>query len=1093
MTIELYSSDRIENLVNQLVSLIRKEKPSSPFEPIEILISSSGIKRFINFHLAKKLEVAANIRYSDVHTFFWRLLYELREDKKTPFRHRYSPEILQWQILNIFQSNRIPESVKNKLNNYLNSHKTAKYDLSKIIAQLFNQYMIYRPEWIRKWDNNQSINNLEEDEQWKKDEQWQRDLWYTIRQLLSDKNRVELLDYLLETLRKFPPKSFRLPERIFIFAVGVLPPMYLHLLNELSNHCEIYLLVSAPSCEYWADAQKNNPDDNPLLASLGIQGRDFFDDLHDNDKFHFNESENFDETKLSDNLSLLQLVQYGIRHFQSLKDIINKKGKILADDSIVLHSAYSPIRELHAVKDAILHFLQDNPQYSVDDIAVLSPNIEAYAPYIEAVFGQNAVDNIPLSFSIADTAISTGKPYLQAWSALLQLFDSRMEIDHVLSLLDNECILHKAGLTRSDLSLINAVLSQLNTHFAWDVNERQKYGGVENEDLFSWIQSINRIIAGLMLPEHIDYCHNIAPLHLDINLLPILKSFILLLETVQNHRREWQNAVTVNEWAERLRRIHTDLLDDNSFDATEFLAQLDNWQDECREAHLDTPISTKIVFMHIRHWLIRPDEMNFLKGGISFGSLVPLRSLPFAFLALLGMDAGTFPRPNMARPFDLMQIKPQKGDRSRRNDDRYLFLETIISARKVLYLSYVGKDIYNDNKLAPSELIWELGDTLTTLTQSEKEYWEEHTIFHPLQPFSHKYFCTNQNSNNLKLSFRQKYKNALNNNHVIQNNPDITCEKNHSLNWLDFLCFWKNPIRYYLQQNIDWKEPYIKQEYNKNESFIVENKNTTNILEQYYHQKPYIDECLTAQNYFPTAYLGESARKQYKQYAEQLHQQIDTLGKTEDFNLELFSLNFSGSLNNMDLVNHRRIILDGTNYKEIKIDILIRYWLEHLIANIAFKKISTIIFCPNKKNKTIQFEYVEKNKAQQYIKNWIEYYQKGQQEIIYFFPRSIKETIKKIEEEEQIVNKLINHLKNNLFIDETMLKLTKKIIDIAHKEWFSNSDSNKGESEIISHQILFNENYFKFQPLLVDCPTSPINTVNFIQMIELMLPLKKYM
>lgn len=1084
MTIKLYTSDRIENLVDQLALLICEEKPSSPFNPIEILISSAGIKRFVNFSLAKKLKVAANINYSNIHTFFWRLVYELREDKKTPFRHRYAPEILQWQILKIFQSNNMPKSVKKALDNYLKSHQTAQYDLAQIISQLFNQYMIYRPEWIIKWDNNQLVGDLG------KDEEWQKDLWYTIRQLSSDKNRVELLHYLLKKLQESPPKSFRLPERVFIFCVGALAPMYLHLLDKLSKHCHIYLLVSSPCCEYWGDSQKNNSDGNPLLSSLGGQGRDFFNDLYDNDKFRFDdEIENFDTTELSNSLSLLQLVQYGIRHFQPLKEIIQKIGTVQADDSIVLHSAYSPIRELYAVKDAILYFLQENPQYSTDDVAVLSPNIEAYAPYIEAVFGQNAVDNIPLPFSLADTAISTGKPYLQAWSLLLQVFDSRMEIDYVLSLLDNECILQKAGLTRADLPLIDAVFHQLNTRFAWDSAERQQYGGVENEDLFSWIQALNRIMAGLMLPENVDYCHHIAPLHLDINLLPTLKSLILLIETVQYHRQLWQTAASVDEWTERLRRIHSDLLDDNSVDSAEFLSQIDHWQSECGEAQLDTPINATTVVMHIQKWLVRPNEVNFLKGGISFGSLVPLRSLPFAFLALLGMDASTFPRPNVARPFDLMQVKPQKGDRSRRDDDRYLFLETIISARKVLYLSYVGKDIHDDSKLAPSELIWELGDTLTTLTQSEKEYWEEHTISHPLQPFSAKYF----HSGSLKLSFRQKYKNALNNNHIIQNEDNIQYVENHSLNWLDFLQFWKNPARYYLQQHIAWQEPYYQKKYNKNESFIVENQNATEILEQYYHQKSNIDEYLIAKNYFPTAYLGKNAQKQYQQYAEQLRKKIDTLGKTEDFNLELCSLNFSGSLNNVDLSNHCRIILDGTNYSEIHIGILIKYWLEHLIANIAFAQIDTIIFCPNKKDKKIiKLESIEKNQAQQYIKQWIKYYQKGQQEPTYFFPKSMKKIIKETKEEQQI-EELINHLKNNIIIDETSLKLTKKIIDNAHKEWFSNNNDHKGESETISYQILFNENHLKNKMLLSNYPISPINTSYFIQMLELMLPLKKYL
>ena len=169
MSISLFRSDRIEELVQKLADLIKNNPQKNIFLPIEILIASDGMKHFVNFSLAQKLGVASNIRYSKVHSFFWRILYEANKNQIKPFRHSYAPEILQWQILKIFQSDKIPETVKKAVDNYLKSHDTAAYGLAQTLAKLFEQYMIHRSDWIRAWSKNQLIGKLGKDEEWQKD------------------------------------------------------------------------------------------------------------------------------------------------------------------------------------------------------------------------------------------------------------------------------------------------------------------------------------------------------------------------------------------------------------------------------------------------------------------------------------------------------------------------------------------------------------------------------------------------------------------------------------------------------------------------------------------------------------------------------------------------------------------------------------------------------------------------------------------------------------------------------------------------------------------------------------------------------------
>src|SRR5690606_16281094 len=118
---------------------------------------------------------------------------------------------------------------------------------------------------------------------------------------------------------------------------------------------------------------------------------------------------------------------------------------------------------------------------------------------------------------------------------------------------------------------------------------------------------------------------------------------------------------------------------------------------------------------------------------------VPMRSLPFRLVCLLGLDDGAFPRRNPPAGFDLIARHPRRGDRARRLDDRYLLLETLLSAREALYLSYVGRDPRDNAELPPSVLLSEVLEavdlTVAPLADGRKAS-QRIVIAHPLQPFA---------------------------------------------------------------------------------------------------------------------------------------------------------------------------------------------------------------------------------------------------------------------------------------------------------------------------------------------------------------------
>jgi exodeoxyribonuclease V gamma subunit len=104
--------------------------------------------------------------------------------------------------------------------------------------------------------------------------------------------------------------------------------------------------------------------------------------------------------------------------------------------------------------------------------------------------------------------------------------------------------------------------------------------------------------------------------------------------------------------------------------------------------------------------------------------------------------------------FDLMCSDYRPGDRSRREDDRYLFLEALLSARERLHVSWVGRSIHDQSERPPSVLVAQLRDhiaagwrlvgddapTGASPADSGVRLLDALTLTHRLQPFDDAYF-----------------------------------------------------------------------------------------------------------------------------------------------------------------------------------------------------------------------------------------------------------------------------------------------------------------------------------------------------------------
>ena len=985
----LYQSNRLESLAALFAGIQRVRPLESALAAEQIVVQSQGMRRYLSVYLARELGVAANLQFSLPAGLTWQLMQKLIPD--IPALSPFSPEVMRWRLLDLFRSERFQttsefENVRSILQSYLGSGESADYQLAGQLADIFDQYLVYRPQWIDAWQEGKLLGLGE-------DEVWQAQLWrYLDDGNQSAPHRVALWEKLLSSLDKA-----HLPERFFVFGISTMAPMYLQLLQKISEHCDVFVFALNPSGQYWgnvieaAQLLKGGDDadlsqtGHPLLASLGKQGRDFFDFLTE---IGLEEQPVFEE--VSDD-TLLHCLQNDIQNLRMPSE--HSRADLLDDGSVRIVSAHSPLRELQILKDKLLRILHEHPDWQPHDIAVLTPNIEPYSPFIEAVFGQAQGGAQALPYSVSDVKLSCRQPLLYALEQTLDLLESRFEVDKVLPLLESGLVLRRFGLTADDLPLLHDTIAELNVHWGLDGTMR---GAADN--LFTWQQALERIVLGWMLPDDgSPLWQNVSAWHGDVNRLDVFGRFAAFIRTLSRLAAEWRKPAAVEEWTERCRDLVQSLFlpdADDQYALQQFEQALAKWQEETALAGFSGTLPQHTVIRHIRRFLGSESQAGFLRGGITFCSMVPMRSLPFKVICLLGLNDGDFPRNTKAAVFDLIAKHPQKGDRARRDDDRYLFLEALISAREMLYLSYIGRDIRNDAEFAPSSLISELLDTIAAMTgKSGRELSEKWVKHHPLQAFSRRYFQKGALSDGL-FSTRQDYADALNQPQaeaqpffreaLSQEEPGKTIHQG------ELVSFWRNPVKVWLKKNLSWDQPYLDGAWESAEPF--EPQHEGRIADAYLDARRKGEDFedtairLNAESLMPVGELGGLWQKQYQISAKNVDAELIRSDKrpSEPYEESFDDLVLQGTIGN--LYECGRIVF--LNQKDNAPNRIARL-LEHLIfCAVAPKSVANRQTYIVSLGQTETYAAIGQEAARELLKEWLVYFRIGQNTPLPFFAKT---------------------------------------------------------------------------------------------------------
>lgn len=855
----LYHSNQLDLLKELLVNHIRQTPLAHPFEREQILVQSPGMAQWLKLELAKAFGIAANIDFPLPASFIWEMFTRVLAD--VPRQSPYNKGAMSWQLMSILPA-LLDRPAFAPLAAYLGGgddedpaedpEQVRLWQLCQKIADLFDQYLVYRPDWIARWEEGQG---LSQELAGVSGQEWQPELWRelvarTLAIAPSGYHRANLYEEFIHELQRTAELPGTLPRRVFVFGISALPPRYVEALQALGSRVEVHLFITNPCRYYWgdlldrktlarlesrlkpgADIETLQGEANPLLASMGKLGRDYLHQLMELEVPQIDAFVDIDET------SLLHCIQKDVLELGSRGeglfdlDASHHKSPIdPADGSLQIHACHGPMRELEVLHDRLLALFEQDPGLTPKDVVVMMPDVNSYGPYIQAVFG--ARGQIP--FAVSDRAASQESPLLQSFLALLRLPNARFGAGELLAILEVPAVLRRFELDDDEFNQLRRWVQETGIRWGLDDAYPERFA-LPRLSGNSWLFGLRRMLLGFAMGDG----EPVAGILDDLGgqqgpipaILPyadiegqqglILGKLAWYVDSLAEFLPRLQQAQSLPAWTacllELLARFY--LADEEEERLLQLIRTvLTDWQKGLAEARFEQPIGPELLQDYLGSVLGESrSSQRFLAGQVNFCTLMPMRSIPFKQVCLLGMNDGVYPRTVPPMGFDLMATASRRGDRSRRDDDRYLFLEALLSAQRGLYISYQGFSAEDNSEKVPSVLLAELidyvrqgfmlaGDAGLGDEASGERLIEHLIVPHPLTPYSRSYFHPEPGSG--LFTYADDWLPALNPVPGAANfqSGELPLPpewgKEQGLELTELLRFYRQPARYFLNRRL---------------------------------------------------------------------------------------------------------------------------------------------------------------------------------------------------------------------------------------------------------------------------------------------------
>lgn len=724
--------NRLEVLAERLIDDELQRIDADPFSSQVIVVAHPALGRWLQERIALRLGIAANIAFPLPSSFAWDVLRDTLGD--LPKDSAFSRDALTWRIHAALPA-LATQARFGPVRRYLGDGGDARkrFELAGQLARTYDEYMVARPDWIRAWTRGERIVHDEH-------EPWQSELWRHLVAGTGEEGRASLMARAIERLRDATPRPASLPRHAAVFGAAFLPPLLLDFFLALATRVPLRFYQPNPCLDYWGDivsgrertrrqglwkahqrrdALAHAETGHPLLASWGMLGREYLKAIHEPEVIVHDD----DAFVAPDSSHLLGWLQKGILLLDPRHEAPPRDGL----PSIELHGCPDRRREIEVLRNRLLAMIEQRPGLKPHDIVVMSPQVDAYVPYIDAVFG-GADEALALPYRISDVPLHRVHPLVDAFLRVLALGDSRFSSSDVIGLLAEPAIARRFHIDAEGQAWIATWVEQAAIRWGLDAPFRAAVGAAPIDEN-SWRFGFDRLLLGHALGDDATLVAGIAPaINVEGRDARALGELARFVDALAQTRAGFATPRTAEAWKTWLGARFEAVFDTEPDDAAElaavralqsairsFAAMAEPWLDGER-------LPFEVVRVALETALAEPVATRSGRFGITFCGMVPMRNVPHRVVCVLGLDAGAFPRRQPPPGFNLMRRHPRAGDRSVREDDRFLFLEALVAARDVFYLSHVDRDARSGGPSPPSPLVEELFEFLAS---AHGEAWAE--------------------------------------------------------------------------------------------------------------------------------------------------------------------------------------------------------------------------------------------------------------------------------------------------------------------------------------------------------------------------------
>ena len=987
--LHLHLSNRPDTLALAQAALLRVA-PLPLLETEQVVVPATALARWLGFRLADELGIATQIAFPFPAAYAWHLFGRVLAEVAAV--NPFDRAALQWRLLRLLGESAAPE-VKHYL---ADDDGVKRYELASRLAAQFDRYLVERPDWIESWGAGKLLGLGP-------DEAWQAGLWRALMNEIPEVSAEHPRTRFMAQLRRDAAARARLPRRISLFAVEAMPALYWEVFLGLAEWIDLHVFVLTPCREYWGDIDRErvrlrmtieNPAaaalleaGHPLLASLGRARQHVVARLAEagerlptrehqyfiGPKKHAGPPQVFlgppggesrvaafagganghagppqvffgppgGESRVAafaggDCLTLLGRLQEDILDLATSVDVP-------LDTSLQIHACHGPLREAEVLHDALLALFEAMPDLSPADLLILTPDIETYAPAIEAVL-LHAPAKRRIPCGVADRP-RVAAPLWRALRRLCAVAESELDAESVMGLLEEPAVRRAFDLAESELPLLRDWVAAAGIRWGLDGHARQQRG-LPADDAHTWRAGLQRLLLGVAMPDLPErlYGEVLPVAGIEGGRAELLGRFADYAEALFLLAKKVGAGGTALDWVDILSAAQERFIapaEAEEDEAQRLRAARAALATQARAARCETRLPLAVMLRELDAALVeRASARAFASGAATIAALQPGRPLPARVLCLVGMNDGAWPRPDTPASFDLILRHPRLGDRNRRGEERYALLEALQCAGDALVITYTGRDPRSNVEFPPAAPLAELLDTLARMTSRAAAAL---VVQHPLQPFSAAYF---DRSAPPLFSFDAEQCNAIRAERaaspfLVETSTREPSAPSAELELPRLQRFFEHPVRYYLREQLGIHLEESEELLEIHEPFITDNLDNYRLREAHFagiKGGATADETtrlMRAKGWLPHGVAGEIASAAAHDEARALWQSAQALVTAEALpplaaRCDDGQTVLSGRLEQITANGLWRLRFGSARPQD-----LLRLWIDHLLLQLA--------------------------------------------------------------------------------------------------------------------------------------------------------------